>query len=172
MNKLRKFLQLAPGERRLLAKAALWLSAVRLMLWVLPFHRQKSLLARLEQPTNREPENDPLLPERIAWAVELASRYIPRASCLTQSVAAKILLQRAGYAAALHIGVAKDEKGQFQAHAWVENGGRILIGECQLEQYAPLYTFGSLKTASPITLPAGKPGNAKFYSTNYRCPQR
>lgn len=160
MKKLRKLLSLSSGERRLLAKSALWLSIVRLMLWVLPFPSQRSLLARLERPTTRESENDPLLPERIAWAIELASRYIPRASCLTQSVAAKILLHRAGYAAELHIGVAKDDNGRFEAHAWVENGERVLIGGCQLEQYTPLYTFDGLKTATPRSLSrVVKPGS-------------
>ena len=159
MKKLRKLLQLSSGERRLLAKTALWLAAVRLMLWVLPFRSQRSLLARLERPTARELENDPLLPERIAWAVELASRYIPRASCLTQSVAAKILLHRAGYAAELHLGVGKDDNGQFQAHAWVESGERVLIGGRQLEQYALLYTFDGLKTATPRSLARVKPGS-------------
>ncbi len=149
MKKLRKLLQLSSGERRLLAKAALWVAAVRLMLWVLPFRSQRSLLARLERPTTRESENDPLLPERIAWAVGSASRYIPRATCLTQSVAAKILLHRAGYTAELHIGVGKDDNGQFQAHAWVESGDRVLIGGYQLEQYAPLYIFEGLKTTTP-----------------------
>jgi hypothetical protein len=148
VKKLRKLLSLSSGERRLLAKAALWVATVRLMLWVLPFRSQRSLLARFEGPTARESENDPLLPERIAWAVQLASRYIPRASCLTQAVAAKILLHRAGYGAELHIGVGKDDNGRFQAHAWVESGDRVLIGGCQLEQYAPLYTFEGLKTTT------------------------
>lgn len=159
MNKLRKFLQLSSGDRRLLARAALWVAAVRLMLWVLPFRSQRSLLARLERPTTRELDPDPLLPERIAWAVESASRHIPRASCLTRSVAAKILLHRVGYAAELHIGVGKDDEGKFRAHAWVESGERVMIGGCQLEQYTPLYTFDEEKTATPRSLArAVKPG--------------
>ena len=160
MTKLRKLLQLSSGERRLLAKTALWLSVIRLMLWVLPFRSQRSLLARLEWPTARKPENDVLFPERIAWAIELASRYIPQSTCLTQSLAAKILLHRAGYAAELHLGVGKDDDGQFQAHAWVESGERVLIGGRQLEEFAPLCTLGGGKTRTPRPLdPAEKPGS-------------
>ena len=130
------------------------------MLWVLPFRSQRSLLARFEWPTAREAENDPLLPERIAWAVELASRYIPQAACLTQSLAANILLHRAGYGAELHLGVGKDDNGRFEAHAWVESGERVLIGGRQLEEYTPLYTLGGLKTRTPRPLiRAEKPGS-------------
>ena len=35
-------------------------------------------------------------------------------------------------------GVGKDDNEQFQAHAWVESGERVLIGGRQLEEFAPL----------------------------------
>ena len=41
----------------------------------------------------------------------------------------KRLLGRLGYSTSLRIGVARNEKGKFQAHAWIEDGGEILIGE-------------------------------------------
>jgi hypothetical protein len=66
--------------------------------------------------------------ERIAWAVAEASQYIPRATCLTLALATQVLLGWQGHAAHLCIGVARSDIGQFQAHAWVECQGRVVIG--------------------------------------------
>jgi hypothetical protein len=66
--------------------------------------------------------------ERIAWAVARASQYTPRATCLTQALATQVLLGWQGYATRLCIGVARSDVGQFQAHAWVECQGKVVIG--------------------------------------------
>jgi len=56
-------------------------------------------------------------------------RLLPERPCLTQALVLQYLLLRRGDdAAELHIGVAKGEDGTLQAHAWVERGGRVLIG--------------------------------------------
>jgi hypothetical protein len=52
----------------------------------------------------------------------------------------KLLLGRVGYDASVRIGVARSDTGEFQAHAWVESGGEIVIGgsESSLQRYTPL----------------------------------
>jgi len=81
--------------------------------------------------------------DRVAWAVEMASRCTPGAkSCLTQALAAQVLLDRRGYPALLHIGVAKGEQGRFQAHAWLESKGTVVIGGSEQE---PFTLLASLK---------------------------
>ncbi len=74
----------------------------------------------------------------------IASRYVPAATCLTQSLATKVLLSRQGHQASVRIGVARSEAGQFQAHAWVESNGRVVIGgpESHLKRYTPLLASG------------------------------
>jgi hypothetical protein len=69
--------------------------------------------------------------EKIAWAVAVASRYVPAATCLTQALAGQILLAQHGEPALLQIGVAKNEAGKLEAHAWVESRGRIIIGDSE-----------------------------------------
>ena len=78
--------------------------------------------------------------DRIAWAVTVASRYVPAASCLTQALATQVLLSRRRHPACLRIGVVKGTDGQFQAHAWVESDGVVVIGvsDSELEPYTPL----------------------------------
>jgi hypothetical protein len=136
MPKLRKLQNLSPMERRLLVRAFLLVAAVRLGLWLLPFSTQRRILARLDQAHPRLPRVA-VSPDQIAWAVVVASRYVPRATCLTQALAAQVLLKGAGFLALLRIGVGKDPKGRFQAHAWVENNGKVLIGGCDLANYTP-----------------------------------
>ena len=77
--------------------------------------------------------------DRVAWAVEMASWRMPGAkSCLTQALAAQVLLGRRGYPTLLHIGVAKGEQGRFRAHAWLESKGKVVIGGLEQEPFTLL----------------------------------
>jgi hypothetical protein len=112
----------------------LW--TARLGLWLLPFRTLRRLLHSVTRDGLRHAGQSS--PERIAWAVVAASRYVPQATCLTQALAAQVLLGREGHTACLRIGVARNEGSQFQAHAWVETQGKVVIGESEVERYAPL----------------------------------
>jgi hypothetical protein len=139
MGNLRKFLFLRPSERRLLLTSTLLLCAVRLGLSLLPLPRLRRLLARLRPTKSIPTEGHSAHPEKITWAVAVASRYVPAATCLTQALAGQILLAQHGEPALLHIGVAKNERGKLEAHAWVESRGRIVIGALpELVRYTPL----------------------------------
>jgi hypothetical protein len=136
MSKLCKLQKLSPMERHLLVRALLLVTTVRLGLWLLPFSTQRRILARLDQAHPRLPRVA-VSPDQIARAVVVAGRYVPRATCLTQALAAQVLLKGAGFLPLLRIGVARDTQGRFQAHAWVENSGKVLIGGCDLASYTP-----------------------------------
>jgi hypothetical protein len=59
----------------------------------------------------------------------VGARLLPNRPCLTQALVLQYLLLRRGDTLAkLHIGVAKGEDGELLAHAWIERGGRVLIG--------------------------------------------
>ena len=143
MNRLRKFLELPSGERRLLLRAWLWLWVMRGAFWVLPFPLQKRLIFRVAQPPAEGAASDPANAEQVAKAVARASGYVPRATCLIQALAGQVLLKQRGVPARLYIGVAKDEQGRFQAHAWVESQGRVLLGASDKE-YAPMLALDKI----------------------------
>jgi hypothetical protein len=83
------------------------------------------------------------------WAVRLASRYVPRATCLVQALATQSLLGRNGHAGEVHIGVALDPKLGFRAHAWVESRGEVLIGGSEeLDGYSPLLVLDGQSAAA------------------------
>ncbi|MSR22793.1 MAG: lasso peptide biosynthesis B2 protein [Gemmatimonadetes bacterium] len=59
--------------------------------------------------------------------VARAARVVPGATCLVQALAAEWPIRRGGAAASLRFGVAKGDGG-LDAHAWLESGGRVLLG--------------------------------------------
>ena len=63
---------------------------------------------------------------------------VPRATCLTQALAAQVLLARLGERSVLRIGVARDERLGVRGHAWLEHRGRVVIGGASLDGYVPL----------------------------------
>ena len=123
MWRLSAFLSLPRAEQRALLLAFGTVAAIRLGMWLLPF---SALRRRLECPVR--PIAQPLPPERIAWSVEVAGRYVPAATCLTLALATRLLLRQHSHDSELRIGVARSASGTFEAHAWVEFEGRVIIG--------------------------------------------
>lgn len=132
MKLLGKFMKLTPGERRLLATAWLYLVATRAVLTLLPFPsvlKWSSRYTVVPHPAAERKASSFTAAERIPWAIQAASRYVPRGSnCLVQAIATQAMLARRGHSAHLRIGAAKDSGTQFKAHAWVEWNGRIVVG--------------------------------------------
>ena len=139
MKNLCKFLLLEPSEQRLLLRTGLLLWAARLGLCLLPLPTLRRLLVRLRRTEPILVERNSKNIENIAWAIAVASRYVPAATCLTKALAGQILLAQHREPALLQIGVAKNEAGDLIAHAWVETRGRIVIGDSrELSRYTQL----------------------------------
>ena len=131
---LRRLAALSGPDRVLLARAAAWVLLARLALWALPYRRIRDLADRLGgSHRGRGPA-----PERTAWAVEATARRIPEASCLTQALAAEVMLRRGGHRPQIHLGVARPDRAAFEAHAWLELDGRVLVGDHDLGRYTRL----------------------------------
>ena len=142
MRSLRRFLRLRTTEKWFLIKTALLLEAIKLAMWLLPFRVLRSLAERAGKIPVRLRRADHFSARTIGWAVEALSRNTPgEKTCLAQALAAQVLLVRRGHPALLHIGVLRDDKGAFQAHAWVECEGEVVVGGHQLERYTLLTTL-------------------------------
>jgi len=76
--------------------------------------------------------------EDITWAVRRVSPAVPGATCLTQALAAQLLLSRRGHPSQLRIGVTRAPNQRLRAHAWLERNGIIVIGAADVAAYAPL----------------------------------
>lgn len=128
MNSLRTLVKLQADERALALRTLVLVAGIRVGLWVLPVQRLQrvagSMTSRKYLAINVSSDT-PIL--RLVWAVRAASRRIPAATCLTQSLALHYLLTRAGRRSEIRIGVAKDAEAGFLAHAWVEYDGQPLL---------------------------------------------
>ena len=108
---------------------------MRVALWILPFRFVHRAIARLSSgppaspPAVRAASRRAVSADRIIRAVVSVSSRVPRATCLTQALAASILLPRYGHDATLRVGVAKDGRGRLRAHAWLESNGAAILGE-------------------------------------------
>jgi hypothetical protein len=131
---IHKFRNLSHSDRKLLFAAWVSLVRARIAVSVVPLPR-----LRRTPPCAARLGADPA---RIAWAVCVASRFVPRPTCLVRALAAHRLLAQHGHASGLRIGVAKSGAAGFAAHAWVECGGVVLIGHTDSE-YSPILDWSA-----------------------------
>ncbi len=150
LHKLHKFIFLKNSDRQLLLLATLTLIIIRLGLWLLPW---KVLYAGIRKFAPISP--DLAQPDNFAWyrvvkAVNRASKLmLIEPKCLARALTTQILLIRQGYGSELCIGVAKNQEGKFEAHAWVENEGKIIIGKLSNHsQFIPLPSVDKLQYLS------------------------
>jgi len=132
MRRLKRLAVLTTGERRLLLRAAFVVGVARASLWVLPVAMARRVVAGSAGTL------EPMPVDRFVWAVKVSSRYVPRATCLTQALAGQAPLARAGYESFIEIGVAKDPGQRLKAHAWVICGNQIVLGGPEVARYAHL----------------------------------
>ena len=139
MERPDKFPRLPLRSGHLRVTSLLLLGLVRVGLWLLPFRTLRRLLAHMMHTSVAPQGGDQASIRQVVRAVTVASRYVPAATCLTQALATQVLLRRRGHPANLRIGVARSAAGEFQAHAWVECRGEVVIGGVQAPaRFTPL----------------------------------
>lgn len=138
-SRLQKYLRLTAGERRQLRQAALWLLRMRILLSTAPFERAQRLA---DQPRDGAFPDPSFTGKSTGRAVDRAARLIPRATCLVKALAAQAMLTRAGFRPKLELGVARSEAREFEAHAWLELDGAIVVGGQERAKFSPLRSRG------------------------------
>jgi hypothetical protein len=140
---LSKFLQREPSDRWLLVRVGALLLTVQVGLSLLPFKTLWEFLKGRSQPARPHPSEAQEM-WRIVEAVESASRHSPiKITCLAQAMVGHFFLARRGYPVELRIGVMHNLHHHLEAHAWVEDGGEIILGENEnLVYFTPLPPLG------------------------------
>ena len=83
---------------------------------------------RVREPGSAAPP--PQLERRVRRAVWLVPPWLPWTNvCLANAIAAKTMLARRGFSSTIHLGVGTREGGELHAHAWLEAGGGVIVGE-------------------------------------------
>ncbi len=88
--------------------------------------------------TRRNSAAHPDAVARVAFIVPLLARYVPwRSDCLVQALAGQHWLARSGIPSEIVVGTAKSADGVFEAHAWLRQGERIVLGG-DIARFRPL----------------------------------
>ena len=116
MWRLSRFLALRGADKFFLAQCLAVVAAFRVGLCFFPY---QTLRKWIPEESIKTPTRAGAL-SRTAWGVNHAARFVPGASCLTQALAAQLLLARSGHRSQIQVGVAKGDDGRFVAHAWFE----------------------------------------------------
>jgi hypothetical protein len=133
-----KFIQLENLDKVILIKTILLAWIIRIILWIFPF----SVLQKLVDKVSKKPQKlKHVSLKKLVWAVNIASKYSPKSTCLTRSITGYILLSRYGYSTKIKIGVSKSDKSNLDAHAWLENNDNVVIGKSK-KKYTTILNLG------------------------------
>ena len=139
MSRLSKFLCLSSAEKILLFRVWILLGITRLCLSIFRLAILRKLLTGIGPFVARVDKEFP--DGQLVRIVGIASRYFPKATCLTQALTSQLILKQSGRQAYLHIGVTGSNNGWLKAHAWVESQGRVIIGGSEFGRFNSLTSF-------------------------------
>jgi hypothetical protein len=128
---LRKALKLVRRPKRqqaLVVEAALHLAAAKTILVFVPFERWRT---QLESSDASKSEAFPpsWRVRELVWAVNGVSTPFGEAlNCLPRALATRWMMQRRQWPNTLQLGVARSAEGKFEAHAWIEYRGAVIMG--------------------------------------------
>jgi hypothetical protein len=129
MNRLKPSQRLRGYGRRLaLLVVILWLLVeIRLRLWMHPYRNVRAWAdVQATRPRGRFRDVDHTWVTR--WIGRLG-RLVPKGTCLVRALTLQILMGRRGIPVEIVFGAKFGTTKKFEAHAWVEYRGRILIGD-------------------------------------------
>jgi Transglutaminase-like superfamily len=139
MRIIHSFLKLNRYEKIIYIKSLFLLGTIRIMLWILPFQIIKIMIKHLIIIPEKNNVHK-ISRKKLLAAVDFMSNYIPKATCLTRTLAAQILLARYHYKSNTIIGVSKND-GEFEAHAWLESDNQIIFGKSETD-YVSILIMG------------------------------
>jgi Uncharacterised nucleotidyltransferase/Transglutaminase-like superfamily len=144
------------SHRRVVVEAAALLPVVRLGLSMLPYTLVERRLARWAKarPVRSATGEDPIA--RVTSAVDGVGRRLPGISCLSRALATHAMLVRRGIPAVVRLGARprSNARRSLDAHAWVETGGRVVMGDvpwlAEYQQFESISTRLSHRLAPVI----------------------
>jgi len=136
VRKLKKVLCMPAGDWVLLLRAASCLLVCRVGVYLLRFDRLQWWATRAGRINRSLPIS------KLIWAVMIGARVLPNSTCLVRALAASRLLAQNGYKSTIHIGVKRTD-GVFEAHAWIEYGGHVILGSHEAPYFTRLYSWES-----------------------------
>jgi hypothetical protein len=158
LQRIKKFGELSWNEQLLFSEAYFLQLTIGLVLKIIPFRWIPKLFSNKAQDTRfkvqgtRNPEPGTRNPEHGTWSpepgtlalIKTATQRVSRISpwknkCLVSSLAARLMLRRRKIQSQLSLGVAKGEKDEMIAHAWLKAGDFEIVEKGR--EFSELYLF-------------------------------
>lgn len=135
-----KFAHLSRAQQREVIEASVICAAARVLLATMSYRAVDALTNRVaRRAVHRSTGSNSTDIDRLVYAINAAGRFVPGArNCLVRAISAKAMLGMRGCASQIHFGVAREADSELGAHAWLESGGRVVIGGFENGRYAPL----------------------------------
>jgi len=131
MRVISSFIDLPVRDKLVAIESLLWVIWIRILLWILPFPSVQRRVQKMVRESGPRDEDSISMP-RLRAMILVASRFVPRATCLVQALAGYIMFSKYGYNTSIKIGVLA-ENGEFEAHAWLEQDEKVVLGESEKE---------------------------------------
>jgi len=138
-----KYFRKPVSEQGLYLEAGCLLGASRLAILILPFRWIAPFLGRhMASSDENDKHGEKQTVISVARAILTMSRHLPwESKCLVQAISGKMMLGRRQIPSTLYLGVAKEENGDLNAHAWLRAGDIILLGGGGLDRFTVVSTF-------------------------------
>ncbi len=146
MKKIRILFSLNWKTKKLLTEALFYLGWARI-LKLMPFSLVSPTLGeKMEETTLVTNSANARILKRVSEAVHIMSRHtFWESQCLVKAIAGQKMLHRRKIESTLYLGTAKDENGDFIAHAWLRSGSFYVSGSEGMERFTVIAKFA--KTA-------------------------
>ncbi len=129
MKRLGKYLALKPRVQLRLLYVVFLQGVTRFLLTVLPFKTFRKVYGR-----GKKEESSDVRAEEMVYAVRTTGRVL-KTTCLVQALVLKHLVNDSRVV----IGVIGGQS--FEAHAWVERKGEVILGEAQHALFSPIWVW-------------------------------
>jgi hypothetical protein len=129
MQLWQRFRALDASDRWLTIEAAMLMATIQVGFRTLSYGMLRRALAIVKRRSGFRHSQS-----RIGWAVNAVGRRLPGRTCLSEALAADVMLGRRGYASRVRLGIRKTggSSDAREAHAWVECGGMIVTGQLSI----------------------------------------
>ena len=136
-------LVLNPSETFLIARMALWVSILSLLVKLKPLPRALELVAARSKGSSNEPPEETI--QRLARAMDMLLRtelFVFKPICWKRAAVLHRYLALNGISSQIVFGVRKGPQGEIDGHAWLESDGEPIL-EATAPNYKVTYAFPS-----------------------------
>ncbi len=118
------------SEKKLFFEAIFWAIFYRILTFLFPFRTWIKLIEKSKQLPDDKNLNVFIPIHKVFRATRRSSFYLPlKEKCLIEALVMKRMLRKYKISTSLSFGLAKNEKNNLVAHAWLTYEGEVISGK-------------------------------------------